>query len=188
MFDFQKDNIRKFLFQNWPGCSNGDCVVRGKTPGMHTNGSCSCVVGAGRSQLNMLGNKLKVLCQDVEKSQNSVEGIFLRVTKLASKYDTAEDLFWDKDLNVAILCNDVFVWACSDVVEIESHDDIDMLEQAWKDAGFIDGSELYCARKIGMRPQGAMYKHIDRKNWHLFDACGPERDPKEPGNTPKPTE
>src|SRR6056297_2077171 len=109
-------DLRSWLFAHWPGCSNGDCVVRGKTKGMHTNGSCSCVTGADRSHLNLLSSKLKAYLSSVDKTTDetpSKEEIFLRVTSLASEYDTAEDLLWGPDHRVAVMCNDVFFWACA---------------------------------------------------------------------------
>jgi len=113
------------------------------------------------------------------------EEIFLRLAKVASEYDVADELLWSPDLEVSVMCNDAFHWACSDGEDVTTHDDIDMLIQACKEADY-DGPLLYCARKRGMRPQGAMYGHIDKKYWKLFDDAGPERDPKEFGNTPKP--
>jgi len=49
-------------------------------------------------------------------------------------------------------------------------------KRALDEAGDIDGLYLYVARRRGMRPQGAMYKHIEEKNWPLFNLCGPERE------------
>ena len=49
------------------------------------------------------------------------------------------------------------------------------MEQAFKDCE-DHGGELFCARIRKMRPQGACYAYYDKKDWHLFDACGPERE------------
>ena len=35
-------NLQEALFSGWSGCSNGDCVVRDNSKGMHTNASCKC--------------------------------------------------------------------------------------------------------------------------------------------------
>ncbi|UDL15984.1 hypothetical protein QEH42_gp234 [Microbacterium phage Pumpernickel] len=45
---------------------------------------------------------------------------------------------------------------------------------------------LFAAKSRKMRPQGAYYKSIPENIWHLFDACGPEREvgmgnPRKPG-------
>lgn len=190
MFDIYNDDIRELLFQGWNGCTNGNCVVRGRTPGMHTNGSCSCIVNAGRSQLNLLNSRLQVLCSAVEKLQDDQDVAppkwwkeFFRIT---AQYDIYEDVIWSTKGKFGLICNDVFHWACADVEDV-GEEDLPLLEQALKDASCpSDGAILYCARKRGMRPQGAMYGYIEKENWHLFDAAGPERDPKELGNTPKP--
>lgn len=190
MFNIHNDDIREFLFKGFHGCTNGNCVVRGRTSGMHTNGSCSCVVNAGRSQLHILNSRLQVLCDTVEKLQDEQDARppswwkeFFRIT---SQYDIYEDVIWSDKGRFGLICNDVFHWACADVEDV-GEEDLPLLEQSLKDAdGGVDGAMLYCARKRGMRPQGAMYAYIDKENQPLFDAAGPERDPKEPGNTPKP--
>lgn len=189
MFNIYDDDIRDFLFKGFRGCTNGNCVVRGRTSGMHTNGSCSCVVNAGRSQLHILNSRLQILCDTVDKMQDEQDAQppawwkeFFRIT---SQHDIYEDIIWSDKGRFAIICNDVFHWACSDAEEV-GEDDLQMLDQAMKDGGFCDGPMLYCARKRQMRPQGAMYGYIEKQNWPLFDAAGPERDPKEFGNTPKP--
>jgi hypothetical protein len=53
-----------------------------------------------------------------------------------------------------------------------------MLEKAVEDCdGDLSiGAMLYCARKYEMRPQGAVYSHIPRKLWPVFDECGPIRE------------
>lgn len=112
-------------------------------------------------------------------------GWVFELLRLASKYDACESLQWTEDLRFFINCNDVFFWACADAEKVTKAD-VPLLAQCWLLAGAIDGDMLYCARKRKLRPQGAMYKFIDEENWHLFDAVGPERDPKTPGNTPKP--
>lgn len=192
MFDIHNDSIRALLFSGWHGCSNHDCVVKGKTSGMHTNGSCSCVQGASRSQLNILASRLKMLCSAIEKMQDEQDDRppswwqeFFRIT---AEHDIYEDVFWSTKGNFEIICNDTFHWGGADA-EAVTEDDLPLLEQSLKETtGRPFGEILYCARKRGMRPQGAIYKYIARDLWPLFDAAGPERDPAEPGNTPKPEE
>ena len=99
----------------------------------------------------------------------------LRLLKITAKYDWIDTVRWNEALEFFVLCNDCFAWACSDHESIENDLDIDMFQQACID-GESDGALLYCARRRKMRPQGAMYRYIDHKNWPLFDACGPERE------------
>ena len=185
MLKFGNKSLREFLFSNWDGCLDGSCIVRGTQAGLHTNGSCKCFVNAGRSQLNMIGQKLQTFLTDNEKQPKGNEPWKFELLRIVSRYDMADCLMWtEDDLEFAVLCNDVFFWGgadCEDVFE----EDLPALEQAFIDAGF-EGDTLYCARKREMRPQGAMYGHFDPKHWHLFDSAGPERDPKDFGNTAKP--
>ena len=60
-------NLREALFRDWQGCTNGDCIVRDNSKGMHTNGSCKCLVNASRSQLIILQSRLNALIQKQEK-------------------------------------------------------------------------------------------------------------------------
>lgn len=102
-----------------------------------------------------------------------------RLLKLVHEHDDHYSLFWNEHLQFYIICNDVFAWACSDVEEITSDRDIDLLERSYNDTkakGYPDyGAMLYCCRHAKLRPQGAAYpKH--KELWPLFDACGPERE------------
>ena len=90
---------------------------------------------------------------------------------------------------VAVNCNDLFFWGCSDL-EVVTPETLPFLEKAIKDCKDIDdnndpkvlgadpeliGMDLYCCRQRGMRPQGACYpKH--KEYWPLIDACGEERE------------
>lgn len=186
------DSIRALLFSGWHGCTNGNCVVKGKTPGMHTNGSCSCIVDASRSQLHILNSRLQVLCTQSEKMQaeqdNSLPKWWQEFFRITAEQDVFDCVIWSTDSKFEVICNDVFHWGCADAEEV-SEADLPLLEQSLKEAdGGFDGAMLYCARKRGMRPQGAMYAYIEKELWPLYDAAGPERDPTEPGNTPKPEE
>lgn len=98
-----------------------------------------------------------------------------RLLILVATHDVQDSLMWNSSLQFAIACSDAFCWACADAENIETDADIDDLAAAILDAG-DDGPLLYCARRREMRPQGAMYDHIDKKNWPLFDACGPVRE------------
>lgn len=102
----------------------------------------------------------------------------VNLLKLAAKYDLNSDLHWHTDLRFFINCSDVFAWGFADGEEVVSQEDVDALEQAaldCKDVNQYHAGSLFVARKRKMRPQGAMYEHINKELHALFDACGPER-------------
>lgn len=98
-----------------------------------------------------------------------------KLLRLIAEYEISDNIWWNTSLEFFVNCNDIFGWAMADAEPISTDEDIVALEQAIKDGG-DDGVLLYCARKRGMRPQGALYKHLDEKNKELFNACGPERE------------
>lgn len=107
---------------------------------------------------------------------------FEKLLRLVVEYDYQEFVFWflseNDALTPSIECGDVFVWGCADEEDI-LEDDLPLLEKCFQDTGGESGSNgaaLFCARKRGMRPQGAMYKHFKEEYWPLFDACGPKRE------------
>lgn len=92
--------------------------------------------------------------------------------------DSIYDLMWypdpqSKEIKFAINCSDVFWWATADSEEIPP-EKIEILRQACIDGGRVWGTNLYCARVRGMRPQQPAYPK-EPKYRKLFDACGPER-------------
>lgn len=98
------------------------------------------------------------------------------VMLLMAKYELFDsDIIWDINFKFLVICNDLFWWGTADAEELNIST-IKQLEQALKDAGGIDGCDLYCCRMRKMRPQGACYKYIEEKNWSLFNKCGPERE------------
>lgn len=97
-----------------------------------------------------------------------------RLLKLIAEYEIWDLVFWHTNLKFYVNCNDLFAWGLADAEEI-TESNIDLLEQSLKDADYIDGAFLFCARSRKMRPQGAMYENIEKKNWYLFDECGPTR-------------
>jgi len=94
-----------------------------------------------------------------------------RLLSLVSKHDVCESLNWTDDLDFAVNCSDVFWWGCADAEPV-TDETLDVLEQSLIDGGLQDGMPLYCSRMRKMRPQGAMYKHIE--NPELFNVF-PER-------------
>lgn len=98
-----------------------------------------------------------------------------RLLLLIADYSESGEIFWNSNLEFFANCSDVFFWATSDAVEIETKDDVDLLEECFIQAQ-ADGLHLYCAKKQRRRPQGAYYNRFDRRNWHLFDECGPFRE------------
>lgn len=128
-----------------------------------------------------------VLPQPVDRS-----AFVMRILRLF-QFDGPDPLWWregtgaaqdDKELHFFIQCNDFFVWGCADAVEV-TPENIDVLAQSLEDVRELDerkwpdlhtGGLLFCARDQKMRPQGAFYPHLPVPTWHLFDACGPERE------------
>lgn len=95
------------------------------------------------------------------------------VLKFFADNDIREYLFWTQDLRFFVLCNDLFHWGSSDMEPL-TKENLPELVRACQEAG-DDGPLLFCARRRGMRPQAAMYQHLDEKNWPLFDTAGPDR-------------
>jgi hypothetical protein len=117
----------------------------------------------------------------------------LRVLTITAHYDIRGELSWRTDgpygpVRFWIDCGDVFWWGTADCEEL-TPENVGELERACADVVFagdrvcIHGGTLFCCRVRKMRPQGAVYRKLPEELWPLFDACGPERDPKEPGNT-----
>jgi len=115
--------------------------------------------------------------QDVVAPLRSKLNFILQVLDLMDTHDSGWNLVWrveGDDPGFAVNCNDVFWWGCADAEDL-TLESLPVLVQAFEDAG-DDGLVLYCARMRKMRPQGAMYKHIGKDHWALFDACGPIRE------------
>jgi hypothetical protein len=53
--------VRERLFQDWPGCTNHGCIVTGPKKAMGTNGRCTCMQNASRSQLNLFQQRLQAM-------------------------------------------------------------------------------------------------------------------------------
>lgn len=108
----------------------------------------------------------------------------LRVLTVFSQADNTDGLWWKASGGVVkfyAMCNDLFYWAAADYERI-TPENIDALEQAFKDASAACGDEwnghgalLFAARQRKMRPQGAYYKYFHEAEKPLFDACGPYR-------------
>lgn len=113
---------------------------------------------------------------------------FLESVLRVFAFEWCDELWWsdrqeDGKLRLYADCSDFFHWATSDVEEIEGEEDLALLVRSKQDVQAALGAELvghwpslYCARKRGMRPQGAIYELLPKEIWHLFDACGPERE------------
>jgi hypothetical protein len=94
-----------------------------------------------------------------------------------------DDLLLEKKLRVNVRadgcsmwvdCSDTFAWGCADGEDIVL-DELPSLIECFV-LSPAHGDELWSARKRGMRPQTACYrKRYPKDEWHLFDACGPER-------------
>lgn len=96
--------------------------------------------------------------------------------------ELADELYWDVDgegeITFWVICNDAFWWACADGEDV-TPDNIHLMVEAKEELGdeFEHAAPLLFVCKVReMRPQGAVYDHIDKEVWHLFDACGPKRE------------
>lgn len=125
--------------------------------------------------------------------------------------DLWESIWWRTDGEYApvtffVNCNDLFYWACADLERL-TPENLPLLLVALDDVRHAQGlprgewprnldikdgwdewhaagawaSSLFCARIRGMRPQRPCYRGMPDKLKPLFDACGPERDPKSEG-------
>lgn len=70
---------RKFLFKGWPGCTNNGCVVHWKAEGVHSDGSCKCIIDASRAKLNILQSRLSVMFSQLEDKQKPLGADFEKV-------------------------------------------------------------------------------------------------------------
>jgi len=93
-----------------------------------------------------------------------------------------------------IITNDLFSWGCADGVVFRPNEDMEAYQKAFDDldqSNMFMAGELFCARKVGSRPQGAFYSYVKPEYWQLFHDCGPEREqgfgnPHKPGEYPGP--
>lgn len=107
---------------------------------------------------------------------NEIPNYLVPFMQTVAKHDLFGEVFWHSDFKfVGINCNDVFYWGCADLEAVSSLEDVQLLDECCEKSKY-DGAMLYCAKKRKMRPQGAMYKHIDEGDRSLFNECGPERD------------
>lgn len=122
----------------------------------------------------------------------------MRVLKAFADADARESLFWkfegDEGLKLFAFCSDTFEWGSADLEEI-TPEVIPVLEQTLEDLQGIDNAithfltELYACRIRKMRPMRAYYRMVRStypdavvdKLFELFNACGPERDPRSEG-------
>ena len=124
---------------------------------------------------------------------------FLRLLKVLEKFDDRIGygmIFIERDgktVGVFIDDSDFFAWGYAGAFPFPlENSEIDLLEKCYEEIQAMDdclvhyAPLLHCARKNGMRPQGAAYHRSAKEIWHLFDACGPEREtgignPSKPG-------
>ncbi|MEM6610208.1 MAG: hypothetical protein AAF689_16715 [Pseudomonadota bacterium] len=80
----------------------------------------------------------------------------------------------DGDPTLYVLCNDLFLWACADMEEL------DILDLPGLCAALAESPEngelLWVCRKRRMRPQGAYYNYFSDQEVALLNACGPVRE------------
>lgn len=102
----------------------------------------------------------------------------------------SDELWWRTDDDYAPItlitnCNDLFAWGCADC-EVIGPSDIEDLERAYADCRQLDEGDhegvecagychlLWVARKRGVRPQWAYYRHFPDRMHHLFNAVSDE--------------
>ena len=114
----------------------------------------------------------------------------INLLKLVAEHELTDYIKWNTDLEFYVTCSDFFFWGCADAEDITSQEDVDLFEQAITDVGCEQTyvTDLYCAKKRKMRPQGACYEFIPKHLWCLYDACGPEREVDIVNPKPRPTE
>lgn len=98
-------------------------------------------------------------------------------------FDDCESLWWRDDngaLTMQVFCSDTFYWATA-ASEVVTADDLPDLARAKADLPDDDWPTLWVARKRQMRPMRAYCKGMSPERLALFDASGPERDPKSEG-------
>lgn len=108
------------------------------------------------------------------------EAAFIKtVLELFYKADCQSELWWRFDdgvISLYAMCSDAFWWATADLEPI-TPENINKLEAALVECGWRwEGVLLFCARERKLRPQGAMYKNLDKDTWPLFDQAGPSRE------------
>lgn len=83
---------------------------------------------------------------------------------------------------ILLNCNDFFFWACTDA-EPFCRGDLESLKETYKECKkLLTKDNLYqflyvwVCRKVGMRPQGAYYKYLDKNIHDLINQAGEERE------------
>lgn len=121
-------------------------------------------------------------------------GFTYDVLELFYLADLCDGLMWstkDGVVTFSTLCSDVFWWGTADAEGI-TPDDLPLLHQCLADLREVDQEylvpELFAARKRGLRPMrlwlyggGVLSAVPNAKALPLFEAAGPERDPKSEG-------
>lgn len=97
--------------------------------------------------------------------------------------ENVDSLFWHTvpTFKAFIMCSDEFYWGTADAEEVLP-EDLDELRKAQADVAAVEPvhkwlwTTLWVARKRGMRPQGAMYKHFTPEVVELINQAGPARE------------
>ena len=114
--------------------------------------------------------------ESIEFGINSSNREFVfELLKFTGEYDLTGELFWNRNLDFYVVCNDFFYYASADAEEITKENFSDF-KQAIEDAGDVDGTYLFCARIRKLRPLPEAYQWLSPDNIEKFNACGPPRD------------
>lgn len=104
----------------------------------------------------------------------------VKVLLYMRRHDVKEEIVWNEKLEMFVLANDLFYWACSDYEPL-TRENFAELEKAMQEVKALDeydweyGPLLFCCRQRKMRPQKPYYKHLPESLHPLFDACGGEQ-------------
>ena len=99
--------------------------------------------------------------------------------RIAAKHEFQSLLYWDFDKEKEepvffVPLNDFWAPACSDAEDIETKEDIEMIDKACEDCEKTKrlrshwGLYLYACRKSGYSPMDGYFKYIDEELHELF--------------------
>lgn len=105
----------------------------------------------------------------------------------SERADCTDALYWrvyGDEIRLLAQCSDTFYWGTADCEQIDP-EDLPLLRQCVDDLIKADAeyyvSELFAARKRGMRPQRPVLRKMPKDVLRLFLKAGPRRDRKTEG-------
>lgn len=163
-----------------------------------------------------MSDEEEIVCTDPLHEQFD---FVISVLEMTSNADLCGELIWSVTddikgkVHFSLMCSDTFAWGTADAEKVETKEDIQLFAQCQEDLKAISAgaegyvSELYAARRRGMRPMRlwlklllngsyrdpdprmpeaieswkAKYSEEHAKIHELFLTTGPERDPRTEG-------